>query len=199
MSPNRRQNGGQMMIEAMVASVVGVVGILGVVGLLTDSLSKSNEISDRFIATYLAGEGVEIVRNLVDDNYTGGPLHNPLRWNDIFATGNNTYQMQYNTTFFDLLCTTHPATNVCEAGSDVRISGTAGDFIPIKKDSAGTYSYEPGGTPTAFRRVIELRYDDTATPYRVQIISRVTWTAHGQSRTVTMEDFAYDWRRYNQY
>lgn len=187
------------MIEAMVASVVGVVGILGVIGLLTDSLGKSNEISDRFIATYLAGEGVEIVRNLVDENYTGGPLHNPLRWDKVFATGDNVYQMQYNVSFSDLLCTTHPADNVCESGSDIRISGIAADFVPLNKDSAGTYDYEPGGIQTPFRRVIELRYDDTLAPYRLQIISRVTWRSHSQSRTVTMEDYTYDWRQYDLY
>lgn len=194
-----------MMIEAMVAAVVGVVGILGVVGLLTDSLSKSNQISDRFIGTYLAAEGVEIVRSLIDENYSnisGAPTWNGI----IFPDGITEVQLQYNVSLADFTCEVHglDATGTASDGSPCgshdsrkeRVTSLtlySDELGPMTKNSDGLYGYDVGGTITPFTRKIILISESTA-GFRAKITSEVTWVSRGRSNTVFMEDYAYNWR-----
>jgi len=181
---------GQMMVEAMVASVVGVVGILGIVSLLTNSLVKSTQVGENFAATYLAAEGVEVVRSLVDENYTNGQMD---PWDTIFADGVNIYEMQYDVSMSDFLATFGVSTYEFMN----RISKNPSVITPLKKTAGGIYGY--AGTPTPFSRIITLEYDKATTPFRIKITSRVTWVSRGQTLNVSMEDFAYDWRNYTQY
>lgn len=59
---------GQFVVEAIVAISVLMAGLVGIVALLSQSLHFSKFISNNYIATYLAAEGVEIVKNSIDSN-----------------------------------------------------------------------------------------------------------------------------------
>ncbi len=73
---------GQTIIEALVAITVAVVGLLGVVMLVGRSLVVNNDTRAKFAATYLAAEGIEVVKNIIDTNYaTKKP------WNQGINTG----------------------------------------------------------------------------------------------------------------
>lgn len=69
---NRSSLRGQAIIESMVAISVLVMGFMGMFSLLNQSFGLSRVISDNYTATYLASEGVEIVRNLLDANTIRG-------------------------------------------------------------------------------------------------------------------------------
>ncbi len=190
------------MVEAMVASVVGVVGILGVLALLTNSMAKSREVSERFIATFLASEGIEIVRGLVDENYTNGTdPHTP--WNGLFSEGRNDYQMQYDTSLRDFTCRSVGTSfasdgSTCVASVDsekIKTLLTPADSTPILFDPASkTYSYAAGGTPTPFKRVITTIFVSGEPTKRIKFNSKVFWNSQSGPREITMEDYAYDWR-----
>ena len=198
------------MIEAMVAAVVGVVGILGVVGLLTDSLSKSNQIGDRFIATYLAAEGIEIVRGLIDENYSN--VAGVPSWNGaVFPDGTTEVQLQYNVSLADFTCEVFdiavgdpaPDGSPCESHADRRARATSltlypDEAGPMTRNSDGLYGYDPSGTVTPFTRKITLVSDSVA-GFSVKIVSDVTWASRGRSNSVFMEDYAYDWRCSGEY
>ena len=80
---------GQSVAEAIVALGVLVVGLLGILALLSRSLGLSRFISNNYVATYLAGEGVEIVKNLIDAN-----VMNLRLWNQNLSAGN--YEATHN-------------------------------------------------------------------------------------------------------
>ncbi|MEK9170544.1 MAG: hypothetical protein AAB674_02760 [Patescibacteria group bacterium] len=61
-------NSGQMLVEAMIAITIAIVGLLGIFSLLSNSLSLNRVVGDQVIATNLASEGVELVKNLIDSN-----------------------------------------------------------------------------------------------------------------------------------
>ncbi len=67
---------GYLLIESMVAVTVIMVGLLGIFALLSQSLSLNRVISDRYVATYLAAEGIEIVKNSIDNNVLAGEAWN---------------------------------------------------------------------------------------------------------------------------
>src|SRR3990167_8160497 len=77
------RSSGQVLVESIIAITIAVVGLLGIFSLLSRSLSLNRVVSDRFVAAYLAAEGVEIVKNLIDNNILAG---NP--WNEGLSSGN---------------------------------------------------------------------------------------------------------------
>src|SRR3989344_7355701 len=63
---------GQALVEVMVAVSILTVGFLGIVGLLSRALALNRVVADNYTATYLAAEGIEITKNIVDGNVVQG-------------------------------------------------------------------------------------------------------------------------------
>ena len=66
-----------MLIEAMIGISIAVVGLLGILALLSRSVGLNRVVGNQLIANYLAAEGVEISKNIIDTNIIQG---NP--WNE---------------------------------------------------------------------------------------------------------------------
>ena len=166
---NTEHSSGQVLIEAIVAISIGVVGLLGFLQLLTQAVSINKDVGQKFVATYLAAEGIEIVKSLVDENYTAST---PTAWGTGLRDGS--YEVAYNSTALD---------------SDLGARSTAVlnyDFI------SGLYSYG-AGNPTLFVRTIELI--NIGTPdNELKVVSIVQWTARGEVKEVMLEDHFFDWR-----
>ena len=79
---------GYLLMEVMVAISLLTIGFLAVLSLVSNSLSLNRVVSDQFTANYLAMEGIEIVKNLIDANYLNS---NP--WNQGF--NNSNYEVDY--------------------------------------------------------------------------------------------------------
>lgn len=80
---------GQVLIEALVAISLLTIGFLSAFALLGRSLSTNRASAQSYTATYLAAEGIEIARNIVDGNGIQG-----IAWNSGFADGD--YEVVYN-------------------------------------------------------------------------------------------------------
>ena len=61
---------GNLLIESIVAISVIVISFLGILSLLSRSLGINKDVSYKFIATYLAAEGIEITKSLIDKSFT---------------------------------------------------------------------------------------------------------------------------------
>ncbi len=81
---------GQTLIESLVALSLLTVGFLSIFALLGRSLSSSRASTESYTATYLAAEGIEVVRNLIDANGI-----QQRAWNSGFATAGD-YEIEYN-------------------------------------------------------------------------------------------------------
>lgn len=77
------------MVESIIAIQVTLIGLLGVLGLLSNSLALNRDAGQKFTAAYLAAEGVEVVKNLIDLNYVND---NP--WNEDLNEGS--YSVAYD-------------------------------------------------------------------------------------------------------
>ena len=78
------------MIESLLAVFVLSIGIVGTIGLLVSSMKNSMDARDNIIATNMAQEGTELVRNIRDNNVAAGA---PSAFANI--PGGNCY-MSYN-------------------------------------------------------------------------------------------------------
>ncbi len=64
------------MVESIIAINIVVIGLLGVLGLLSRSLALNRDVGQKLVGTYLASEGGEIVKGLIDANYVEGRASN---------------------------------------------------------------------------------------------------------------------------
>ena len=164
----KRKQAGQVLIESMVGISVAMMGLVGVLALLTRSYSYTQGVSQRFVATYLAAEGIEVARSVVDKNYVDSQ-----EWNrGIFA---GTYVI--NSESADL-------STMVESGVEGAMWFDAG---------TGIYTTENTGNTTPFRRTVSVSYPGTGAN-EMAIVSRVTWSAKGTENEVVLEDHFFDWR-----
>lgn len=117
---------GQLLIESMIAISLLVAGFLGMFSLLSRSLGLNRAVADNYTATYLAAEGIEVARNIVDSN-----VIQKKPWNAGFANGD--YEVEYDS---------------------ISLAMNQNRFLSF--DSAdNTYSYG-GKVKTSFKRLIKI-------------------------------------------
>ena len=119
---------GFTIIELMITIFVILVGVAGVLVVIQHSIRAIAVSSDRFIAAYLAKEGMEIVRNIRDRNFLRGDL-----WDTGLSHGN------FMADFDD------PELNSYVVNTPLRIN------------EDGFFNYGTG-TPTRFKRKISLTH-----------------------------------------
>lgn len=162
---------GQMLIELMVALGVLTVGFLGMVSLLSKAIALNRTISENYQATYLATEGVEVVKNLLDAN-----LLQSKGWNVGFGTDKN-YEVQYDSSW--------------ASGQEPLEVLNNNDLRRLKMDSDGFFNYSDG-VNTPFTRKVTIRFFGS---YEIQVNSVVSWTSRGGGQFETnIEDHFYNWR-----
>ena len=127
---------GQAIAEAIVALAILAIGYMAVLALLNRSLSITQVVSDQNIATYLASEGIEIVKNLSDANIKKGNSYN-----EGFGVGS--YEVSYLTEL--------ESDNSSDGDNDnpgFRI-GNQSDFSPdpLRFSPALGYSYDLASSP----------------------------------------------------
>ncbi len=157
---NRRE--GQLLIEAMIAISIITVGIVGVLALLSRSLTLNRVVADQYTATYLAAEGIEVVKSIIDAN-----IVNARPWNQGLTDG--AYEVDFQS---------------------VALAPDAGRQIQFDS-STGYFGYQ-GGTPTTYRRRIQIALISSD---EVRVNSVVDWTTHGGGTfSLDTEDHFFNWR-----
>lgn len=122
----QHSKGGQLLIESMIGISIVTVGLLGILGLLSRSTSLNRVVSNQFIGNYLAAEGIEIVKNIIDANII---QHKP--WNEGFQTAS--FEADYSS-----------------------LGLAPNQNLPILFDSASNFYGYQNGTPTSFTRTINI-------------------------------------------
>lgn len=176
-----KRNSGYIIIESIIAITLAVVGLLGVVTLLRKALVLNRDISDKLVATYLAAEGIEIVRHLTDVNAVVCPAR---EWNN--QIGDESYELDYETSFTGSGNINSRRINTADGMSDT----------PLRFDEvSGTYSYSSGDASHFTRTVFVYSTDEVSSvPHHLIIRSIVTWPPSDEMHTIRLEDHFYNWR-----
>lgn len=178
---------GQALVEVMIALSILVVGFFGILSLLTQSLHINKNITTDTTATYLASEGIELAKNLIDhdvyqhlDPFVAGP-----GWGATFGAGGD-YELDYTT---------------CN-----NLANPSAACVPPKYSSADFLNYDPvthlylyafddlGGpdVPTGFTRRIRVTPNGAIPEITIQ--STVTWSVGlGGTQDIVLEDHFYNW------
>lgn len=160
------------MLESMIAITIATIGIMGLLTLLSQALSLNRVITDQYAGSYLAAEGIEITKNLIDNNIKKGSA-----WNEGFAVG-QCYEFDYET--YDI----NEAQKLGSVCPDAGVTALKFDTL------TGFYGYQ-GGETTRFFRMVQI------TPVgadEVKVNSIAKWTTRGGGEfSLNVEDHFFNW------
>ncbi len=114
-------------IEAIIAIFILTVAIIGVYSSFSRMAISTSILSSRLIASYLAKEGIEVIRNIRDTNWL-----TPQNWDTNLTDCVTGCQVDYKSDALDAY---------------------TGDYLNIDADNFYSYS---SGTPTKFKRKITI-------------------------------------------
>jgi type IV pilus modification protein PilV len=156
---------GFTLIEVLAAMFIMVMGVLGVFGLITRTVTFNSSVNSQLVASYLAQEGLELVRNIRDANFL--KIHKGAggQWNDGLTSCAAGCGADYNDTVLGSLQDT------------------------LLKLNNGFYAYD-AGTDTIFTRKITI---DPATIDVLKVSVDVSWQDKGNTRTVRGATELYNW------
>ena len=181
--PDSANSGGFSLMEVILAIFILLTVLTGLMSMISDVIRAAAAASSKLIAANLAQEGIEVVKNIRDLNYKDNG------WNDWYASFNSgqliCYYLQYDSISLD---------NSVPCGDDAPV---------LKYDlTSGLYGYtKPDGSGMAtdsrygFKRKISLqRNPDGTSDNEIAVVSSVSWTEHGRTRSVMVEDRLWNWR-----
>ena len=162
----------------MVAMSVIVIGLLGAFVLSSSSIGLSRTAADRYIAVNLAGEGIELVKNIIDQNIMLVEPEN-VAWNAGVSPGN--YEIDYN---------------------DLGLKPVNGDgrILFFSEKGSGYYAYDEDGldlniykkTKQKIKRIIAI---ENINLEHIKVTSTVSWNDKDGSRlSFFVEDHFYDFK-----
>lgn len=170
---------GFTIVELVIALFILAFAIIGVYNAFSTIVVITTGASSRFTAAYLAQEGVEIVRNIRDNNWISPNGYYFKKDLDVCDTG-------------------------CEL--DYKTNSLASDSLPpqpfggrnLNIGANGFFSYNicnestPGCSVTTFQRKIIITSDD-ANPDVMKVKVLVTWLVKDETLSIEVEENLYDW------
>lgn len=167
-------NLGISILEVVVAMMIITMGMVGVLSLVIQNVEAQYINKNILMASGLAGEGLELVRNVRDLNWlTPGNVWNQ---NIVGVAGDRTYTIDYG----GLASIKTAVNSLDEAGARLYVDGN------------GLYTHTVTATPTNFYRLITV-VDHPEDDY-LDVKCAIRWQDGTQNHNYTAETFLYNWR-----
>ena len=161
---------GFTIVELMLAITLMATGIIAIYALIPHSIKIGEINRDKYLATQLAREGIEIVRNIRDTNWLEQMDSPTATWDEGLTACVMGCEVDYTTpSIQDPILTAYGA-------------GTY-----LKVDENGFYNYTTG-IDTKFKRKVEI------TPIAGALQVKVTVNWSGDYNDSVLEEILYDWR-----
>lgn len=187
---SRQKNRGFTLIETLVAISIFSVSILAMMAVLADGISDTNYVKKKIIATYLAQEGIEYMRNMRDTFV----LYDPTSPATGFLNG-------FNSTFANIGCgnangcyfddrNVNYGTQDRPIALQTLVTACGASCPPLLYDNTtGKYGYVSGANSDFIRKVKvnQINADE------IKISSTVFWTQGSGNYSVTLSENLFNW------
>lgn len=156
-------------MEIIVAMGIIISILTSSLVLITLTVNSTKTSRSKIIAINLSQEGLEIVRNIRDNNWLAG-YRSPLNWRQGLGPGN--YRAVYD-----------------KAGLLPYAA------VALDRDTGGFYFYtdqgaRAGSVATPFQRTITIEHIDNN---QIKVVSEVTWSERGRNQVISAETRFYNW------
>lgn len=160
---------GFTFLEIIIAIALVVTSLVFSIALISFSVSSTRTSRSKIIAISLAQEGLEITRNLRDNNWLQLKRY-PSNWRDGLPAGN--WRVEYD---------------------KLQLLPDASSTLML--DTNGFYFYQDQGTRTGsvatpFQRRIGIEY---MAVNQIKVTSEVTWQEKGANNSIKAETRLYNW------
>ena len=166
---------GFTLIEMTITIFIVSIGLLGVYGVFARFVSQISLASSRLTAVYLAQEGIEITRNIRDNNLLEGEDYS--RGLDDCDTDDGKFcEIDYD----DAALTTY-------------LNSYEGTFLNI--DSNNYYSYNSTLNPTKFKRKINMKIFQIMAGEandEVKVSVSVQWEEKGKNYNIAIQEIFFE-------
>jgi len=166
---------GFTMIELMVTIFVVMVGLIGVFIIAQHPFSYIQPIFSQLTAAYLAQEGVEIVRNLRDENWLDLSEPSPNWYEGLGSEAGISYEVSYDGDLIDC--------GNCEFD----------DLQPFRVDEFYSYS---SGVETKFKRKVTITQIDDPSGGDIDYLEvevLIEWEEKGKRDSFLAQENLYPW------
>ena len=157
---------GFTLLETIVSVSVLAAIAVGSLTLISKSMQSAFISQNRLAASYLAQEGIELVRNVRDSNWEDNNYPVSVNWDDGL-----------------------PNCAKCEMDYTTNVLADGGDPF-LKLDSDNFYNYS-SGTDTIFKRRISV---SSISARQKQVTAEVMWNYKGKNYDLAIETFLYNWQ-----
>ncbi len=187
---------GFTLVETLVAISIFSVAILSVMSVLSQGLSNTTYAKQKTIATYLAQEGIEYIRNMRDTYVLYTPADASAGWAafkaklETPAPGCLSNDCYYNDAAVDYTRTLQPITSVTLTSC----GGTCPELL--YDSSTGKYGYTATATTTSSGFIRTIREETFPGDHERKIYSTVCWkqgAAACSANSVTFSENLFDW------
>ncbi len=166
---------GFTMIELLITIAILSFGVLAVYELFYPIITYTHAVNLKFTASNLAQEGLEVVRNIRDNNFLAIAGGSDIRWSDGLLACQTGCQLDYKTS-----TSTEGQTNALTAYDPSA-------FLKINSD--GMYGYDSGSS-TPFKREVVINQISTDI---LKVTANVYWNYSGTNYTFSVDQYLYDW------
>jgi len=187
---------GFTLVETLVAIAIFSVSIIGLMSVLSSGISSTNYAKERMIATYLAQEGIEYMRNMRDtyvlydatDSQTGWDSFNSKvvpAPNNLCASANGCYFDDQNVDY------TNHSQSVWKNSLSITACNSSCPTL-LYDSSTGKYGYaaSPTTTDSGFIRKISIVQPSSN---ETKISSTVSWTQGSGVYNITFSESLFNW------
>lgn len=165
------------LLETVTVLFIISVGLVGILSLTVKSANVQNSNKNLLIASQLAQEGLELVRNVRDTNWLLSTSSAPIAW-DRYIEGSpsgNRYRVDYAT------FAPTPISDLSEARLQRQSTGP----------ETGLYLHDSGQPDSIFSRMITIT---SSTSTASLVSSQVYWDEQGRVNSYKLETQLYDWK-----
>jgi len=174
---------GFTLIEVMLAISILTIAVGGSFVLIQQTLISVSLSQSELVASYLAQEGIEIIRNVRDNNWLEQRAVPSTSWDDglTFCQPPNCCEGDYKTDVPPSLSSLTSFFN-CDYNN----------LRYLNIDENGFYGYS-GITPAKFKRKINVTKVDNNT---LEVSVEVQWQERGRTHSIKAQDYLYNWYGY---
>lgn len=168
-----QKNTGFTLVETLVAISIFTVSLLGLMSVLASGITTTNYAKQKILASYLAQEGVEYIRNVRDNNV-------------LYPSTGKTWN-SFNTQ----LSTCTSVNNACGFNSFIQSSFFSCVSFSCKLYiNNGRYDTNAGGVDSGFVRKVWMT---NVSADEVSVYSTVSWTQSSGNYSVTFSENLTNW------
>jgi hypothetical protein len=171
---------GNILIESIISISLVLLGLIGAFNLVSSSLRENKSVSLKATATYLAAEGIEVTKNIIDTD-----VQSPDNtWLQTILDNNESvlFEVAYDSAAPSFIVSTSTTPLVIDKTTGVFRYAIPGD--------------ESNETITLFSRTISATRitDPESSEQAVRVISTVEWRERGTPQKVSLETIFTNWR-----